>query len=129
MSESKLPVTPAAPGSLGTRLSRRTFLFLSGLASLAAGGVRRADAAALDAPAAAAAATPAQIQEWNALLQEAGNFPLYSALFGRRSRRFGWGMEIPAGPLKFKSEKPPSPLDDFERAMLIAAGMGVSGHG
>ena len=128
MSESKHPVTSAAaPASLGTRLSRRTFLFLSGLASLAAGGVRRADAATLDAPA-AAAATPAQIQEWNALLQEAGNFPLYSALFGRRSRRFGWGMEIPGGPLKFKSEKPPSPLDDFERAMLIAAGMGVSGH-
>lgn len=126
MSESKHAGSGSA-GSLGTRLSRRTFLFLSGLASLAGGVVRRAEAATEVAPA-ATAATPAQLEEWNALLKEAADFPLYSALFGRRSRRFGWGMEIPAGPLKFKSEKVPAPLDDFERAMLIAAGLGVSGH-
>ena len=71
--------------------------------------------------------SPEQLTEWNALLKEATEFPLFSALYGRRSRRFGWGMEIPRGPLKFKSEKPPSPLDDFERSLLIAAGLGVSG--
>lgn len=121
------PVGPSAPATLGTRLSRRAFLFLSGLASLAGGTVRRADAAG---PAAAPAVAPsaAQLEEWNALLNESANFPLYSALFGRRSRRFGWGMEIPRGPLKFKSEKPPVALDDFERSLLIAAGLGVSGH-
>jgi hypothetical protein len=112
--------------SLGTRLSSRTFLVLSRLVSLAAGRVRRADAAALDGP--AAAATSAQIKEWNVLLQVASNLPLYAALFGRRSRRFGRGVEIPAGPLKFKSEKPAALLDDFDRAQLLAAAMGVSGH-
>ena len=54
-----------------------------------------------------------------------------SALFGRRSRRFGWGMEIPAGPMAYKSPLPPTPLDEFERSIVIAAGLGVSGwhHG
>ncbi len=69
----------------------------------------------------------AQLAEWNTLLAEATAFPLFSALFGRRSRRFGWGMEIPRGPLKYKSTKAPAALDDFERSLLIAAGLGVSG--
>lgn len=103
-------------------LTRRAFLYLSGLLALAAG---RGAAAA---PAAEAAAPGAvKITAWNALLKEAREFPLFGALYGRRSRRFGWGMEIPDGPLKFKSEKTPVPLDDFERALLLAAGMGVSG--
>ncbi|MDH4381165.1 MAG: hypothetical protein QE509_04665 [Gammaproteobacteria bacterium] len=72
-------------------------------------------------------ANPDQIAEWNALLKEASEFPLFSALYGRRSRRFGWGMEIPRGPLQFKSDKPPAPLDDFETSLLLAAGLGVSG--
>ncbi len=101
-------------------LTRRAFLYLSGLFAMAAG--RPAQAAA-----AIASPRPEQLSEWNALLKEAGEFPLFSALYGRRSRRFGWGMEIPRGPLKFKSEKTPVPLDDFERSLLIAAGLGVSG--
>ncbi|MGE3389369.1 MAG: hypothetical protein AB7O21_05150 [Gammaproteobacteria bacterium] len=101
-------------------LTRRAFLYLSSLFALASG--RPAQAATLaDAPSAA------QVGEWNALLKQATGFPLFSALFGRRSRRFGWGMEIPRGPLQFKSEKTPLPLDDFERSLLIAAGLGVSG--
>lgn len=115
---------PAAPpAAQAATLSRRAFLWLSGLAALAGGALRRAEAA----ESAATAPSAAQIEEWNTLLAECGNFPLYSALFGRRSRRFGWGMEIPRGPLKFKSEKPPTSLDDFERSLLIAAGLGVSG--
>lgn len=54
-------------------------------------------------------------------------FPLMQALFGRRARRFGLGMEIPNGPLKFKSEKNPLPLTEFEQMILVAAATGVSG--
>ncbi len=106
-----------------TGLSRRTFMYLSGLAALALGRVGNAQTPP--------AAPTTRADEWNALLIESRRFPLFDALFGRRSRRFGWGMEIPHGPLAYKSELPPVPLDDFERAMIIAAGLGVSGwhHG
>lgn len=54
-------------------------------------------------------------------------FPLLQALFGRRSRRFGLGMEIPSGPLAFKSSKEPVPLSEQEQMVLVAAATGVSG--
>jgi hypothetical protein len=54
-------------------------------------------------------------------------FPLIQAIFGRRARRFGLGMEIPSGPLKFKSRHEPHPLSELEQAILIAAATGVSG--
>jgi hypothetical protein len=54
-------------------------------------------------------------------------FPLMQAIFGRRARRFGLGMEIPSGPLAFRSRRPPEPLSELEKAILIAAGTGVSG--
>ncbi|MEX2535332.1 MAG: hypothetical protein WD273_06980 [Trueperaceae bacterium] len=54
-------------------------------------------------------------------------FPLMQALFGRRARRFGLGMQIPSGPLAFQSRHEPLPLSELERAILIAAGTGVSG--
>ena len=54
-------------------------------------------------------------------------FPLLDALCGRRSRRFGVGMEIPSGPLAFRSAKPSEPIGAFERTLLIALGAGVSG--
>ena len=60
-------------------------------------------------------------------VQEVWNFPLYDAIFGRRSRRFGWGMEIQVGPNRFKSLHDPMPLDEVEEALLIAAATGVSG--
>ncbi len=96
MSDLKHPAAGAEP-SLGTPRSGRTRLFLSALASLAA------------------AATSAQIRGWSALPQEAGNFPLPAALYGRRSRRFGRGMEMPADPLQLKSEKPSASLDAVAR--------------
>ena len=54
-------------------------------------------------------------------------FPLFEAIYGRRSRRFGRGMEIPSGPLAFRSNAPPAPLSELERAVLVAAGTGVTG--
>ena len=59
----------------------------------------------------------------NKLLQ----FPLMHAIFGRRARRFGRGMEIPSGPLAYKSKLEPLPLSDLEQSILIAAATGVTG--
>jgi hypothetical protein len=55
------------------------------------------------------------------------NFSLMQAIFGRRARRSGLGMEIPSGSLAFKSGSAPIPLAELELALLIAAGTGVSG--
>lgn len=41
-------------------------------------------------------------------------FPLLDALFGRRARRFGLGMEIPSGPLAFESTHDPLALSELE---------------
>src|SRR5262245_41789448 len=54
-------------------------------------------------------------------------YPLLDAIFGRRARRFGQGMEIPSGPLAFKSSQSPHPLSELERAVLLAAATGVTG--
>jgi hypothetical protein len=54
-------------------------------------------------------------------------FPLLHALFGRRARRFGLGMEIPSGPLAYRSMDEPMPLSELEQALLVAAATGVSG--
>jgi hypothetical protein len=40
--------------------------------------------------------------ETKKLLEESWNVPLYEAIFNRRSRRFGLGMEIKRGPNAFK---------------------------
>jgi len=55
------------------------------------------------------------------------DFPLLQAIFGRRARRFGMGMEIPTGPLAFRSNRDPVPLTELERTLLVAAATGVSG--
>jgi hypothetical protein len=60
-------------------------------------------------------------------LSQLQRFPLMQALFGRRARRFGFGMEIPSGPLAFRSRFEPHPLSELEQAVLLAAGTGVSG--
>jgi hypothetical protein len=60
-------------------------------------------------------------------LQQVLNFSLVSALFGRRSRRFGFGMSIPSGPLAYTSQHEPLPLCEFERALLVSAATGVTG--
>lgn len=53
---------------------------------------------------------------------------LLAALRDRRSRRFGAGMEIPAGPLAYRSRHGPMPLSEDEEAVLAYAGGGVTGR-
>ncbi len=45
----------------------------------------------------------------------------------RKTRRFGCGMELPAGPLRYKSLLPPLPLTAEEERHLIFAGVGKTG--
>ena len=60
-------------------------------------------------------------------VEAAWNYPLFDALTGRRSRRFGFGMELTHGPFVYKSNKKPFPLSEDEIAMLVAAATGVTG--
>jgi len=55
------------------------------------------------------------------------DYPLLDALRDRRSRRFGVGMEMKAGPLAYKSEAPPLRLSEDEEALLAFAACGVTG--
>ena len=45
----------------------------------------------------------------------------------RKTRRFGCGMELPAGPLQYRSELPPLALTAEEERHLIFAGVGQTG--
>jgi hypothetical protein len=55
-------------------------------------------------------------------------YPLLTALRERRSRRFGLGMKIPAGPLAYQSRRPPRPLTEDEEAAMVFAACGITGH-
>ena len=60
-------------------------------------------------------------------LQDALNYPLFSAMFHRRSRRISVGLDsVPAGSLTYTSNETPKPLSQLEEAMLIAA-TGITG--
>jgi len=61
------------------------------------------------------------------LLDLAWSYPLFEALYGRRSRRFGLGFEMPEGPFRYKSAHAPVPLSEIEEAQLVGAGAGFSG--
>ena len=61
------------------------------------------------------------------LIDSAWEYPLFEALYGRRSRRFGLGFAIPEGPFQHKSQGSPAPLSEVEEALLVAAGVGVTG--
>jgi hypothetical protein len=56
------------------------------------------------------------------------HYPLLTALRERRSRRFGLGMKIPAGPLRYESRHPAAALSEEEEAALVFAGCGITGH-
>jgi len=62
-----------------------------------------------------------------AALHEVLQFPLADALFGRRSRRFFRGAEIPDGPLQYRSAHPSLPLSELERLLVLLAMGGVTG--
>jgi hypothetical protein len=53
---------------------------------------------------------------------------LLKALRERRSRRFGLGMKMPAGPLAFTSRHAPEPLTEEEEAAMVFAACGITGH-
>jgi hypothetical protein len=53
---------------------------------------------------------------------------LLEILRGRRSRRFGLGMEMESGPMAYKSRHPGLPLTEEEEALLTFAACGITGH-
>lgn len=53
---------------------------------------------------------------------------MHDALRGRRARRFALGAEIPTGELSFRSAGSPMPLDRAEKAMVLQAASGITGH-
>jgi len=61
------------------------------------------------------------------LLNNVWEYPLFDALFGRRSRRFGLGFEMHEGPFRYKSAHAPMALSEMEEALLVGAGAGFSG--
>src|SRR5215472_8785283 len=62
------------------------------------------------------------------LFEELSRFPLLTALRERRSRRFGLGMRMPAGPLAYESKHQPMPLTEDEEAAMVFAACGITGH-
>jgi hypothetical protein len=60
-------------------------------------------------------------------LDQVWTYPLFEALYGRRSRRFGLGFEMPEGPFRYTSAHAPVPLTELEEALLVGAGAGFSG--
>lgn len=60
-------------------------------------------------------------------LEDAAKFTLMDALYGRRSRRFAVGSEIPDGVLAFKSKKEPHTLDPLEQMLVLTAVAGNTG--
>jgi hypothetical protein len=74
-----------------------------------------------------AATTPTPASTQTEALQELAAFPLVEALFGRRSRRFALGDEIPDGPLAYRSMRQPLPLSDLERMLVLSAMGGTTG--
>ena len=52
---------------------------------------------------------------------------LMGLLRQRKTRRFGSGMELPGGPLRYRSRLPPIPLSHEEMHYLLFAGVGKTG--
>ena len=52
---------------------------------------------------------------------------LVELLAHRKTRRFGRGMELPGGPLQYRSDKAPLPLSATELQYLLFAGVGETG--
>lgn len=63
----------------------------------------------------------------SAPIDQAWSYPLFEALYRRRSRRFGLGFEMPEGPFRYKSVHAPVALTELEEALLVGAGAGFTG--
>ncbi|MEV0049654.1 hypothetical protein AB0H34_04045 [Saccharopolyspora shandongensis] len=66
-------------------------------------------------------------EDFETALAELADFPLVEAIFGRRSRRFALGDEIPDGPLAYRSRHEPVPLTDLERMLVLSSMGGTTG--
>lgn len=62
-----------------------------------------------------------------AALEQLAGFPLLEALYGRRSRRFPLGGEIPDGRLAYRSRHEPFALSELERLLVLTAMGGTTG--
>ncbi len=60
-------------------------------------------------------------------LDVALRYGLFEAIFSRRSRRFGLGMELTEGRLRHRSRYEPVPLSELEEALLVWAATGTTG--
>lgn len=54
-------------------------------------------------------------------------YPFFQAVFDRKSRRMGLGMEITGGPLSYTSPYVPVALSEVEEALLLVSATGLSG--
>lgn len=62
-------------------------------------------------------------------IQYALNYPLFKAIYERRSRRVSKGIkEVRAGSLTYTSNQKPQPLEPLEEAILILVAMGFTGR-
>ena len=59
---------------------------------------------------------------WDAL-----DYPFFQAIFDRKSRRVGLGMQVESQVLDFTSQREPVPLSELEEALLCIAGTGLTG--
>jgi hypothetical protein len=71
--------------------------------------------------------TTGQTPRVSEALADLARFPLLEALYGRRSRRFPLGGEIPDGPLAYRSRHEPLPLSEIERLLVLTACSGTTG--
>ena len=61
-------------------------------------------------------------------LEQLWNYPFMDAIVNRRSRRFSLGAEMNGGGLAYKSKAVPVPLSRLEEAILVSAGIGITGY-
>lgn len=68
-----------------------------------------------------------QINKKLQCLEQVTEFPLLTALLGRRSRRFAAGAKIESGPFAFESKKKVQPLTELERTLIVSSMAGNTG--
>ncbi|HLY24860.1 MAG TPA: hypothetical protein VKQ72_00880 [Aggregatilineales bacterium] len=73
-----------------------------------------------------ASTTSPTVQDW--IGRQLSHYSLLDAFKKRRSRRFGMGMKIEAGPFIYASQHPNQPLTEDEEAALAFAACGITGY-